>query len=159
MHKLTFQRFPAIAVMTVLTIILAGCSSVRQQPDAQSLSPAGVNITKQQRFLGFLSPYRPDMQQGNFVSKEMAEQVKPGMSRAQVQFALGTPLLADIFHADRWDYDFRLVRGNGEVLTSRVTAYFNGDVLDRLEGADNLPTEQAYLSMISGKPADTSSDQ
>ena len=51
-----------------------------------------------------LTPYRIDIQQGNFVSQEMVAQLKPGMSKDQVRFVLGTPLLADIFHGDRWDY-------------------------------------------------------
>ena len=50
------------------------------------------------------SPYRPDIQQGNFVSQEMLAQLKVGQTREQVLFILGTPLLTDIFHADRWDY-------------------------------------------------------
>ena len=51
-----------------------------------------------------ITPYQPEIQQGNYVSQEMISQVKPGMTREQVRFILGTPLLTDIFHADRWDY-------------------------------------------------------
>ena len=51
-----------------------------------------------------ITPYKIEIQQGNFVSQEMASQLKPGMSKEQVRLVLGTPLLADVFHADRWDY-------------------------------------------------------
>ena len=53
-----------------------------------------------------VKPYRIEIQQGNFISQDMVAQLKPGMSKEQVRLALGTPLLNDIFHADRWDYVF-----------------------------------------------------
>jgi len=52
----------------------------------------------------FMQPYRIDVQQGNFVSQEMVSKLQLGMTREQVRAALGTPLLTDIFHVDRWDY-------------------------------------------------------
>ena len=55
-----------------------------------------------------LSVYRPDLQQGNAVTPEMVEKLKVGMTRNQVRFVLGTPLIADVFHPDRWDYYFFL---------------------------------------------------
>jgi outer membrane protein assembly factor BamE len=64
-----------------------------------------------------------------------------------VRFLLGTPLIADIFHADRWDYVFRLKKGNGEVLTSHVTATFKDNQLATVDGT-NLPTEKDYISLI-----------
>ena len=54
-----------------------------------------------------IAPYRIEIQQGNFVSQEMVSQLKLGMSKDQVRFVLGTPLITDSFHADRWDYVFR----------------------------------------------------
>jgi outer membrane protein assembly factor BamE len=66
-----------------------------------------------------------------------------------VRFLLGTPLLMDMFHADRWDYPFYLARGNGELTTSRVTVYFKDDVVERFEGG-NLPTEREYIARIAG---------
>jgi outer membrane protein assembly factor BamE len=95
------------------------------------------------------SPYRPDIQQGNFVSQEMLSQVKPGQGRDQVKFILGTPLLADAFHANRWDYPFYLARGNGELTTSRVTVYFKDDKVERIDGG-NLPTEREYIARLIG---------
>jgi outer membrane protein assembly factor BamE len=95
------------------------------------------------------SPYRPDIQQGNFVSQEMLGQLKVGQSRDQVKFILGTPLLTDAFHADRWDYPFYLARGNGELTTSRVTVYFKDNLVARIDGG-NLPTEREYISRLIG---------
>lgn len=114
---------------------------------------AGVHKTapsRLQKFLWVFSPYRPDVQQGNFVSSEMLAQLKTGMTREQVRFALGNPLLTDIFHAERWDYPFRLERGNGEVTSARVTVYFDqDDKLARWDGG-NLPTEREYIAIVAG---------
>jgi outer membrane protein assembly factor BamE len=130
---------------------------------ASTPAPSGVQTSKQRRFLGIFSPYRPNIQQGNFVSREMIAQLREGMTPDQVRFVLGTPLLNDIFHANRWDYPFRLQEGNGEVISSRVTVYFKDGRLARVEGGD-LPTEEAFLSLIAGtapapKPAQPGSVQ
>jgi outer membrane protein assembly factor BamE len=116
---------------------------------ASTPSSAGVKTTRESAFLGFLTPYRPDIQQGNFVSREMIAQLKEGMTPEQVRFVLGTPMLNDMFHADRWDYVFRLKRGNGELTSSRVTVFFKDNRLARYEGGD-LPTEAEYLARIAG---------
>jgi outer membrane protein assembly factor BamE len=113
---------------------------------------AGVQTIKERRFLGLLSPYRIDIQQGNFVSEEMVSQLKEGMTPDQVRFVLGAPLLTDIFHANRWDYPFRLQKGNGEVTTSRVTVFFKDNRLARFEGGE-LPTEKDYLARLAGAAA------
>ena len=82
-----------------------------------------------------LKPYRIEIQQGNFVSQEMVSQLKPGMSKDQVRFVLGTPLITDSFHADRWDYVFRRQRVNSLELEQRKIAVFFEDAkLKRIEG-------------------------
>ena len=81
-----------------------------------------------------LSPYKVDIQQGNYVDQEMVAKLKPGMSKSQVRFALGSPLIADAFHQDRWDYVFRQQKGGGVPEQRIVTAIFDGDRLVRLEG-------------------------
>ncbi len=101
------------------------------------------------RFLGIFAPYRIDIPQGNFVSEEMVLQLKEGMTQDQVRFALGTPLISDIFHADRWDYVFRMLKRNDEVLSSRVTVFFKDGVVSRFEGG-NLPSEVDYLEILAG---------
>ena len=62
----------------------------------------------------FVKPYRIDIRQGNYVTQEMVSQLKPGMSRDQVRFVLGTPLVTDVFHTDRWDYIYRFRPGKGD---------------------------------------------
>lgn len=107
------------------------------------------------KVLGIFSPYRIDIQQGNFVSREMVEQLKEnmqrkeGVTRDQVRFVMGTPLLTDIFHADRWDYVFHLKKSNGGTISSRVTVFFDKNRLTRIDGG-LLPTEKEYLALIAG---------
>ena len=82
-----------------------------------------------------LKPYRMEIQQGNFVSKEAVSQLKLGMSKDQVRFVLGTPLLTDIFHADRWDYVYRRQRVNSNVIEQRkIAVFFEDGKLKRIEG-------------------------
>ena len=82
-----------------------------------------------------LKPYRIEIQQGNFVSQEMVSQLKPGMSKEQVRFVMGTPLIIDSFHADRWDYVFRRQKANSRELEQRKLAvFFEDGKLKRVEG-------------------------
>jgi outer membrane protein assembly factor BamE len=83
---------------------------------------------------GQVMPYRIDVQQGNAVNQEMVDKLKPGMSKAQARFIMGTPLITDAFHADRWDYVYRFQKGGRLVEERRVTLIFEGDTLKRLEG-------------------------
>ncbi len=161
-------RAALAASLAVATLALSGCASFRDdsplataaRTDAQvrdaeksaATANAGAQTTKVtslQKFLWIFTPYRPDVQQGNFVSQEMIEQVKVGQTREQIMFILGTPLLQDVFHKDRWDYPFYLARGNGELTTSRVTLYFKDDKLERFDGG-NLPSEREYIARIAG---------
>ena len=96
---------------------------------------------------GIVSPYRMDVVQGNFVSREQAAALKPGMSRNQVREVLGTPLLASLFHADRWDYVFTIRRQGTQPQTRRVAVFFRADVLERVEVGD-LPTEVEFLATL-----------
>ncbi len=98
----------------IITLLLAGCSNLPMLPSLQ--------------------PYKIDIQQGNYVTQDMIAKLKPGMSRSQVRFALGTPLLVDSFHTDRWDYVYNY-RKQGELTEQRtVTVVFRGERLDRIEG-------------------------
>lgn len=141
--------YAALGLSIGLVMALSGCSSTKASQQAADADSSGVKVSgKRGGLFGFFTPYRIDVQQGNFVSKEMVAQLRPGLSRDQVRFVLGTPLLNDIFHANRWDYDFRLAKGNGEVMTSRVSVFFKDDVVDHVEGGENLPTESEYLTLI-----------
>ena len=99
------------------------------------------------RLAGVVTPYKMDIVQGNFVSKEQAAAIKPGMSRTQVRDILGTPLLTSVFHADRWDYVFTFKRQGLESQARKVTVFFKGDALERIE-ADALPTEAEFVASL-----------
>ena len=86
-----------------------------------------------------ITPYKPDIQQGNFLSQELLSQVKPGMTREQVRFLLGTPLLTDIFHADRWDYVYWREATDGRREQRKVALFFTDNKLTRMEGDAQLP--------------------
>jgi len=78
--------------------------------------------------------YRIDIQQGNLLDDEDITQIEVGMTRSQVQFLLGTPMIADSFHRDRWDYAYYLRRGRSSELTQRwVVVYFDEDRVARIE--------------------------
>jgi outer membrane protein assembly factor BamE len=130
-------------------LLLSACATQQSGPEPAAAATDGVQTVQERRILGFLTPYRPDVQQGNFISQEMVDQLRIGMTPAQVRFVLGTPLLTDVFHADRWDYPFRLKKGSGEIISSRVTVYFENDRLARIEGG-NLPAEEKFLDLLTG---------
>ena len=90
-----------------------------------------------------LSPYRIDVRQGNYVTQDMVARLKPGMSRDQVRFALGTPLVADMFHADRWDYVYRFQPGRGEPQLRRLVVFFDEGKLVRVGGDVVAETAEA----------------
>ena len=81
-----------------------------------------------------VTPYRMEIQQGNFVSQEMVAQLKPGMTKEQVRFVLGTPLVTDIFHPDRWDYVYWREATNGSREQRKLTVVFDNGQLARLDG-------------------------
>ena len=112
-----------------------------------SLAACGTFNEASGRVAGIVSPYKIDIVQGNFVSKEQADALKVGMSRAQVRDILGTPLLASMFHADRWDYVFTFKRQGAEPQARKVSVYFTGDTLARFE-ADTLPTETEFVAAL-----------
>jgi outer membrane protein assembly factor BamE len=103
-----------IVLTVVAAAAAAGCSSVPRIP--------GV------------TPYKMEIQQGNYISQEMVSQLKPGMSKDQVRFILGTPLLTDIFHADRWDYLYWREAQDGARESRRVALHFESGVLARIDG-------------------------
>lgn len=110
---------PKLILITLL--LLAGCSYVPMLPG--------------------LSAHRIDIQQGNYVTQEMVDRLKPGMSRSQVRFGLGTPLVTDPFHPDRWDYVYVLQKKGRVVEQRRIVAVFQEDKLLRIEGGGDLPKD------------------
>lgn len=128
------RRHPALCGAVALTAatLLAGCSSWPSSGDS---------------VFGLITPYRVDIQQGNVITQEQLARVKPGMNRLQVRDALGTPLLTDAFHADRWDYIFTLRQSGRPLQRRNVVLVFDGDVLRNIE-APELPTETEFLDSI-----------
>jgi outer membrane protein assembly factor BamE len=112
------RRAPALIA---LAFCLAGCSSPP-------------------RVLG-IAPYRMEIQQGNHVSKDAVERLKPGMTKEQVRFVLGTPLVTDIFHANRWDYPYYRDRVDGGREEGRLALHFDDGKLARIVG-EALPRPQ-----------------
>jgi outer membrane protein assembly factor BamE len=102
------------------------------------------------RLANAITPYRVEVVQGNFVSSEQVELLKPGLSRQQVRELLGTPLVTSVFHADRWDYVFTLRRQGVEPQQRKLTVFFKGDALERFEG-DTMPTEADFVASIGSR--------
>lgn len=131
------------SVQTVLIIlacsVLGACSST-----ASSMSTSAVNP------VNWITPYKVDVIQGNFVSKEQVAQLRPGLSRDEVKAVLGTPLMVSLFHADRWDYVFTMKRQSVEPQSFKYTVYFKGNVLERFEG-DEMPSEAEFISKLSNQ--------
>jgi outer membrane protein assembly factor BamE len=139
---------PALAAVVAALLLTAGCSSL-QSTDS---------------FLGFITPYRIDIVQGNVVTREQAALVKPGMSRAQVRDVLGSPMITDLFHAQRWDYLFTIRRPGTEPQRRSVVVFFDGEAVKSIE-AGELPTEREFVASIAkpgsakAQPLELSDDQ
>jgi len=108
------DRFSRRFAPWLLAAVLAGCSNVPRIPG--------------------LTPYRIDIQQGNFVTQEMASQLKTGMTKDEVRNVLGTPLLTDVFHAQRWDYVYWFEPAYGKPEQRKFTVFFADDKLVRIAG-------------------------
>jgi outer membrane protein assembly factor BamE len=115
----------------------------------------------------FINEYKIDVQQGNVLSQEMVAQLKPGQTRDQVRFLLGTPLIADMFHQQRWDYVYRYFNGQSGQTESRKFAVFfdaegrlervSGDVALADTGELNMPAARSRLidlGSLSGEAAE-----
>ncbi len=132
-HPHSIRSALKVSALTVLAcVVLTGCSG----RSASSVNPAN-----------WLTPYRVDVIQGNFISREQVALLKAGMTRAQVKEVLGTPLLASVFHADRWDYVFTLNRQNVAPQSFKYTVFFKGEQVERFEG-DSMPSDAEFISTL-----------
>lgn len=136
---------PASALLLLgAWVVLPGCTSLRDRlPDVPSAA-------------SWVTPYKIDIQQGNVVTREQAEALKPGMARAQVRDILGSPLLTSVFHGDRWDYVFSFRRQGQPLQQRKLTVFFKGEAVERVQ-ADDLPTEAEFVASLDtqrkfGKP-------
>lgn len=129
---MTPSSFVRTSLLAAACAAFTGCSSVG------GLTRGIANV---------VTPYKVEVVQGNFISREQVEQLQPGMSRQQVRDVLGTPLVTSVFHADRWDYVFTLKRQGIEPQARRLTVYFNGEAMARVEG-DTMPSETEFVTAI-----------
>ena len=133
LHRITLIKRPSLAVLACLAVVgLAGCSSFK----ASAVNP-----------VNWITPYKIDVIQGNFISKEQVELLKAGMSRSQVKDVLGTPLVSSLFHEDRWDYVFTLKRQGVEPQSFKYAVFFKGDRLERFEG-DTMPSNAEFIASL-----------
>lgn len=124
-------------ICCVLAVASSGCASI---------SSVGSSIAKANP-VSWITPYKVDVIQGNFISKEQVDSLKPGMPKAQVKELLGTPLLSSVFHADRWDYVFTLRRQGIASQAFKYAVFFKGDQLERFEG-DTMPSEAEFIASL-----------
>jgi len=108
---------------------------------------ACASLQSSDNVLGLLTPYRIEVVQGNVVTQEQADRIKPGLSRAQVRDIMGSPLLTDPFHADRWDYVFTIRRQGAEPQRRAVVLLFEDDKLKSID-APALPSERDFVASI-----------
>lgn len=134
------NRSPILAglIVTVCAMLTACAGSITQPPRS---SAHIFNPTT------WLTPYRADVVQGNFISSEQVGQLRAGMSRNDVRSVLGTPLLASVFHADRWDYVFTLRRQGVPPQAFSYSVFFKADLLDTFSG-DKMPSETEFIAQM-----------
>ena len=120
-------------VLGTCSLLLGACASSRQSDDG---------------FFAKITPYRIEIVQGNVVTSEQAARIKPGLTRAQVRDVLGTPLVTDPFHGDRWDYIFTIRRDGLPNQRRSIVVWFDGDTLKSIEAPD-LPSERDFVQGIS----------
>ena len=133
-------RYQLLAGLILATCaVLLGCA--RTAAISAKLSEIPLNPSV------WITPYRSDVVQGNFLSSEQIALLRPGMSRTDVRNVLGTPLVASLFHADRWDYVFTLKRQGAADQSFRYAVYFNGEALARFEG-DAMPSEAEFIAKL-----------
>jgi|APFre7841882630_1041343.scaffolds.fasta_scaffold11713_2 outer membrane protein assembly factor BamE len=127
----SLPRASAGSVVAALALgVLAGCSSLESN-----------------RWTNVFLPYRIEVVQGNVVTSEQIARVAPGMTRVQVRDVLGSPLVTDIFHGDRWDYVFMLDRPGTPLQKRAVVVIFDGDKLARVD-APALPSDSEFINSI-----------
>ena len=97
-----------------------------------------------------LVTHKIDIQQGNYVDQAMIAKLKPEMTRSQVKFILGTPLIADPFHSSRWDYVYLTGKAEKVKVRHKITIVFDGDKLKNVEGDIVPPDALKQASTVDG---------
>ncbi|NDU92722.1 MAG: outer membrane protein assembly factor BamE [Ferrovum sp.] len=146
-------------VLLLLALSLAGCSSL-SMPSMPSFSlpswklPSWDSLSESIPKLSSIKPYTLDIQQGVVIDGEMIGRLKTGMTRTQVGYVLGTPLLADPFHANRWDYVFYTRKQRKLSQPRDLTVFFKADKLERF-AADYVLPSPAVATTATAAPAIT----
>jgi outer membrane protein assembly factor BamE len=107
--------------------------------------------------LSACTPYKMEIRQGNYVTPEMREKLKVGMTKQQVRYVMGTPVVNDVFHGNRWDYVYSLEQERKVVERQSMTLYFDGDVLSRI--VDNKPSAETAPAQTDGQTKDGEHEQ
>ena len=111
------KKIPVILILALICSGIVACSSLR-----------------------FPGVYRIKIEQGNYIKEEMVSQLVKGMTRRQVRYVMGSPLLKDTFNRDRWDYYYNVSRNNEVIKEYQFSVFFDGDLLTHWEG-DYEPSE------------------
>lgn len=131
--RASLGRWTAGVGLAAALLTLTGCASRALPTDA---------------FLGLVTPYRIDIVQGNVITQEAVAALRPGMTRVQVSDILGSPMLADPFHRDRWDYLFTIRRPGTPAQRYSVIVRFDGERMRTVEAPADLPTENQFVASI-----------
>ena len=115
--------------LVIISVLLASCSNVS---------------------IPGLMPHKIEVRQGNLIAPEMREKLKASMTRLQVRSVLGTPLVSDPFHTNRWDYVYSLEQNGKVVEQQRLTLYFEDDRLTRIDDS-GMPAQPAAVEPAAGK--------
>lgn len=106
-----------------------------------SLIPTTL-VTSACSSLRFPGVFRIDVGQGNLITKDMVDKLRVGMTPRQVRYVMGSPMIADTFHPDRWDYLYNLETGKGIFIENHLVLYFEGERLARIDNAEYKDPEQ-----------------
>lgn len=130
-------KYIAIVALIAINSLLGGCNTLQ-----------------------FPGAYKITVEQGNVITQEMIDQLKPSMSRDQVEYIMGSPLIKDAFNPERWDYVYNIQQDSELNKEYRVTVFFKGDNLDYFTG-DFIPTpivKQAAETDAAAQPSQTNKD-
>jgi outer membrane protein assembly factor BamE len=132
-------QIPVMRVLIISSLVvasLAGCSHLPSMPKINAQT---------------FSPYKIDIQQGNYVDETMVDKLKVGMTQTQVKFIMGTPLLTDVFHANRWDYIYTYRKDGKLTEERRVALYFKDGALVTI--VKHMGETQADNAVVTDQPA------
>lgn len=137
LNSYLFQRIIKVCALGLGILLLSACNS----------SP-----------LHFPGVYRLDIPQGNIITQEMVDQLRPGLTKRQVNFILGTPLVKDTFDQNRWDYLYSFQPGGGERLQERLTVFFEEDGLTHFTGDFTQSPGKEQFSQVAATPNTTAAN-